>query len=89
MTWRALSIRPYKEEVAENTMPALGLRMDGRARVKRMVRGGIIADQVGYGKTAITIGRAVHIRLTRARQIMPATSSSTLYTLVSWNHTTR
>ena len=26
------------------------------ARVERMVRGGIIADQVGYGKTAISIG---------------------------------
>jgi len=53
MTWRAKSVSPYtaapfvEEEVAENTMPALGLRMDGRARVKRMVRGGIIADQAG------------------------------------------
>jgi hypothetical protein len=45
-----------EEEVAECVLPALGLRMDGRARVKRLVRGGIIADQVGYGKTAITIG---------------------------------
>ena len=45
-----------EEEVAEATLPALGLRMDGRARVQRLVRGGIIADQVGYGKTAITIG---------------------------------
>ena len=45
-----------EEEVAESVLPALGLRMDGRARVQRLVRGGIIADQVGYGKTAITIG---------------------------------
>ena len=45
-----------EEEVAESVLPALGLRMDGRARVRRLVRGGIIADQVGYGKTAITIG---------------------------------
>ncbi|EEH52499.1 SNF2 super family [Micromonas pusilla CCMP1545] len=45
-----------EEEVAESVHPALGLRMDGRARVERLVRGGIIADQVGYGKTAITIG---------------------------------
>ena len=45
-----------EEEVAEAVLPALGLRMDGRARVQRLVRGGIIADQVGYGKTAITIG---------------------------------
>lgn len=45
-----------EEEVAEAVLPALGLRMDGRARVDRLVRGGIIADQVGYGKTAITIG---------------------------------
>ena len=45
-----------EEEVAEAVLPTLGLRMDGRARVRRLVRGGIIADQVGYGKTAITIG---------------------------------
>ena len=45
-----------EEEVAESILPSLGLRMDGRARVERMVRGGIIADQVGYGKTAISIG---------------------------------
>jgi len=45
-----------EEEVAESVLPSLGLRMDGRARVERMVRGGIIADQVGYGKTAISIG---------------------------------
>ena len=49
--------QPYvEEEVAESVLPALGLRMDGRARVERLVRGGIIADQVGYGKTAISIG---------------------------------
>ena len=36
-----------EEEVAESVLPALGLRMDGRARVERLVRGGIIADQAG------------------------------------------
>ena len=38
-----------EEEVAESVLPALGLRMDGRARVERLVRGGIIADQARGG----------------------------------------
>jgi len=45
-----------EEEVCENVLPALGLRMDGMAQVSKVVRGGIVADQVGYGKTAISIG---------------------------------
>ena len=48
---------PFIEsEVAESLIPRLGLRMDGKVEVKKMVRGGIVADQVGYGKTAISIG---------------------------------
>ena len=39
--------------MAESVLPALGLRMDGRARVKRLVRGGIIADQVAGGLTTL------------------------------------
>ena len=45
-----------EEEVCENVLPALGLRMDGMAQVSKVIRGGIVADQVGYGKTAISIG---------------------------------
>ena len=48
---------PFIEsEVAESLIPRLGLRMDGKVEVKKTVRGGIVADQVGYGKTAISIG---------------------------------
>lgn len=45
-----------EEEVAEATLGPLGWRAEGRASRKVMVRGGVLADQVGYGKTAISLG---------------------------------
>jgi len=46
----------YEEEVEEGILPKLGWRAEGRVRRPVMVRGGLIADEVGYGKTAITLG---------------------------------
>ena len=37
----------YEEEVAEGILPKLGWRAEGRARRPVMVRGGLIADEVG------------------------------------------
>ena len=52
-----VSNEPFvEEEISEKLLPAMGLRMDGMAQVSKIVRGGIVADQVGYGKTAISIG---------------------------------
>jgi hypothetical protein len=45
-----------EEEVEEAVLPALRWRAEGRAERAVLVRGGIVADQVGYGKTAITVG---------------------------------
>ena len=45
----------FEEEVAEAVLPALGWRLEARARVPRVARGGVLADEVGYGKTVITI----------------------------------
>ena len=45
----------YTEEVAEATLPALGWRLEAKARLPNVVRGGVLADEVGYGKTVITI----------------------------------
>jgi hypothetical protein len=45
-----------EEEVSEAILEALGWRAEGRAQRKVFVRGGVLADQVGYGKTAITLG---------------------------------
>ena len=36
-------------------LPALGWRLEARAHVPRVARGGVLADEVGYGKTVITI----------------------------------
>lgn len=42
-------------EVAEGVLSALRWRLEARARMPRVVRGGVLADEVGYGKTVITI----------------------------------
>ncbi|KAI5788500.1 hypothetical protein EDC01DRAFT_169203 [Geopyxis carbonaria] len=45
-----------EEEVEESLLPHLNWRAEGRAERPNLVRGGVLADQVGYGKTAISIG---------------------------------
>ena len=51
------SMEPYtEEEVEEAVLPHLGWRAEGRATKPVCVHGGVLADQVGYGKTAITLG---------------------------------
>jgi hypothetical protein len=51
------SAAPFtEEEVSEAVLDALGWRVEARAQQEVQVRGGVLADQVGYGKTAITLG---------------------------------
>lgn len=45
----------YEEEVEESTLSQLSWRAEVRVRRNRIVRGGILADEVGYGKTATTL----------------------------------
>ncbi|GLB41686.1 putative C-5 cytosine-specific DNA methylase [Lyophyllum shimeji] len=45
-----------EEEISEAILNSLGWRAEGRAQRPVHVRGGVLADQVGYGKTAITLG---------------------------------
>ncbi|KAG9116037.1 hypothetical protein FRC07_007500, partial [Ceratobasidium sp. 392] len=44
-----------EEEIAEALLEPLGWRAEGKAERKVDVRGGVLADEVGYGKTAITL----------------------------------
>lgn len=44
-----------EEEVAETLLPQLGWRAEAKARREVKIRGGVVADAVGYGKTAITL----------------------------------
>jgi len=46
----------YEEEVTESILPSLNWLAEGRVKRPVLVRGGIVADEVGYGKTAITLG---------------------------------
>ncbi|PWN24623.1 hypothetical protein BDZ90DRAFT_276289 [Jaminaea rosea] len=49
-------VEPFtEEEVSEASLPALEWCAEGMARQSRVVRGGVIADAVGYGKTAISL----------------------------------
>lgn len=61
LTWmlerEATDVPPFvEEEIAEAILEPLGWRAEGRAQRPVKVRGGVLADQVGYGKTAITLG---------------------------------
>lgn len=60
LTWmldrEARDAAPFiEEEVSEAVLDPLGWRAEGRAQRRVHVRGGVLADQVGYGKTAITL----------------------------------
>src|SRR5690606_24240398 len=44
-----------EEEVSEALLPYLGWRAEGRVQRKLYIKGGVLADDVGYGKTACTI----------------------------------
>lgn len=44
-----------EKEIAEADLPSFGLRVEAQAKRSVQARGGVIADQVGYGKTAISI----------------------------------
>ncbi|KAJ3136566.1 hypothetical protein HK100_001549 [Physocladia obscura] len=45
-----------EEEISEASLEYLGWRAEGRASRLVSIRGGVVADEVGYGKTAITLG---------------------------------
>lgn len=50
-------IEPFQEEeVAEGMLEPMGWRVEGKASRKVSIKGGVLADAVGYGKTAITLG---------------------------------
>lgn len=53
----SLDAAPFiEEEIAEAMLEHLNWRVQGRAQRPVRVRGGVLADEVGYGKTAITLG---------------------------------
>ncbi|KAN0062000.1 hypothetical protein ACQY0O_005995 [Thecaphora frezii] len=45
----------YEEEISEGLLTPFGWRAEGRATRPVTVRGGVLADAVGYGKTAISL----------------------------------
>ena len=62
LTWmiaqeeRSLSNYFIEEEISEAILEPLQWRAEGKAQRRVLVRGGVLADAVGYGKTAITVG---------------------------------
>lgn len=45
-----------EEEIVECILEPIGWRAEGKVQREVTVRGGVLADEVGYGKTAISIG---------------------------------
>ena len=45
-----------EEEVSEAYLAPMGWRAEGRAERPKLVFGGVLADEVGFGKTATTVG---------------------------------
>lgn len=61
----------FEEEVEEAVLPQMGWRAEGRARRSRQIRGGVLADHVGYGKTAITLG-LIDMQFGANNRVLPA-----------------
>jgi hypothetical protein len=57
-----------EEEVEEAGIPQIGWLAEGRARKPVFVRGGVLADEVGYGKTVTTLA-LIDIQRSRDREI--------------------
>ncbi|KAL7418749.1 DNA (cytosine-5-)-methyltransferase dmt5 [Cryptotrichosporon argae] len=60
-----------EEEISEAVLPALGWRAEGKAERPVMVRGGVIADQVGYGKTIISLALVAETKGESAPELAP------------------
>ena len=59
LTQECASAGPWiEEEIEEFRMPAADLRLEARVRCERLVRGGVLADTVGSGKTAVMLALA-------------------------------
>ncbi|KAI9092807.1 hypothetical protein DFS34DRAFT_583593 [Phlyctochytrium arcticum] len=60
-----------EEEVVEASLDPLNWRVEARAHRDVIVRGGVLADQVGYGKTALVLGLIDHMKNTRTSDETP------------------
>ncbi|KAJ3265798.1 hypothetical protein HDU77_003818 [Chytriomyces hyalinus] len=61
-----------EEEISEASFDYLGWRAEGRASRAVQVCGGVVADQVGYGKTAITLGLIDYMKNSTPADSTPA-----------------
>lgn len=71
-----------EEEISEALLPSLGWRAEGKAERPVMVRGGVIADQVGYGKTIISLALAAETKDDVAPEPAPDTFVDLKATLI-------
>lgn len=71
-----------EEEISEALLPSLGWRAEGKAERPVMVRGGVIADEVGYGKTIISLALAAETKGDKAPSSAPETLIDLKATLI-------
>ncbi|KAK2750622.1 hypothetical protein FQN57_002693 [Myotisia sp. PD_48] len=69
---------PFEEqEVVEALLPNINWRAEAKASVQRIVRGGILGDEVGYGKTAVSLG-LIDVQLEKDRESVPQTGNGAI-----------
>lgn len=61
----------HEQEIIEAPIRPMSLRLEVKATRKRSIMGGVLADDVGYGKTALVVALIDH-----SFQVMPAPSST-------------
>lgn len=71
-----------EEEISEALLPSLGWRAEAKAERPVMVRGGVIADEVGYGKTIISLALAAETKGEDAPEPAPETLVDLKATLI-------
>lgn len=73
-------VAPFEEEETEEAYLSLMVwRAEARASTQKVVRGGVLADDVGYGKTAIVLG-LIDIQAEKAHHSMQVSTEGLIAT---------
>ncbi|PWZ01188.1 hypothetical protein BCV70DRAFT_159503 [Testicularia cyperi] len=71
-------VEPFlEEEISEGLLTPLGWRAEGRAVRPVTVRGGVLADAVGYGKTCISLALIASSPYRKAKPVLSAQDEGT------------
>jgi site-specific DNA-cytosine methylase len=69
----------YEQEREEVCVPALGCRIDVEARAPKQIRGGVLADEVGGGKTATSLALIATMLENKSRACTPPQDHNSIF----------